>query len=63
MLVNNAVYKYETPYNGPFMITKCWTNRTVKLQCGETTSRHNIRCINPYTSDKNVEDINIEKYV
>ena len=42
------------------MITKCWTNGTVKLQYGEEEIRHNIRSIKLYTSDKNVEDINPE---
>ena len=31
---NHAGYKYETPYNVPFVITQCWTNGTVTLQCG-----------------------------
>ena len=42
------------------MITQCWTNVTVILQCDTTKSRHNIRRIKPYKSDTNVEDINIE---
>ena len=45
------------PYNKPFDKTQCWTNVTVILQCGAIKIRHNIRCINPYTSDTNVEDI------
>ena len=57
MLTNNAVYKYETPYNGPFMITQCWKNGTVTLQCGLILIRHNIHQIKPYTSDTNVGDI------
>ena len=24
LITNNAAYKYETPYNGPFVITQCW---------------------------------------
>ena len=59
MFTNNATYKYETPYNGPFEIIQCCTNGTVTLQCGEIKIRHNISRINPYTSDTNVEDINI----
>ena len=31
ILTNNAGYKYETPYKGPFMITQCCTNVTVTL--------------------------------
>ena len=31
MLTNNAAYKYETPYKGPFVITQCCTNGTVTL--------------------------------
>ena len=59
MLDNHAAYKYETQYKSPFVINKCWTNSTVTLQCGLTKIRHNIRRINLYTSDTNVEDINI----
>ena len=33
MLFNNALYKYEAPYKIPFVITQCWTNVTVALQC------------------------------
>ena len=42
------------------MITQCWTNGTVTLQCGAIKIRYNILRINPYTSDTNVEDINPE---
>ena len=63
MLNNNTAYKYETPYKGQFVIARCWTNGTITLQCGPTKIRHNIRHINPYTYDKNIEDINIEKYI
>ena len=34
MLTNNAAYKYEIPYYGPFVITQCRTNGTVTLQYG-----------------------------
>ena len=63
MLTNNAAYKYETPYKGPFVITQCWTNSTVTLQCGMIQISHNIRRIGLYTSDTNVEDITTVKYV
>ena len=41
------------------MITEYWNNGTVTLQCGPEQIRHNIGLIKPYTSDTNVEDINI----
>ena len=31
---NNAVYKYEIPYKGPFLIVQCCTNGMVELQYG-----------------------------
>ena len=34
MLTNQNEYKYETPYKCPFVITQCFTNGTVTLQCG-----------------------------
>ena len=33
MLVNNDAHKYKTPYKGPFVITQCWTNGMVTLNC------------------------------
>ena len=57
------MHKYEMPYKVPFVITYCWTNVPVTLQYGLKTIRHEIRRINPYTSDTNFEDNNIEKYV
>ena len=35
ILNNQASYRYETPYTGPFVINMCCTNGTVELQCGE----------------------------
>ena len=58
MLTNHAVYKYETPYKGPFLLMRCWTNGTVSIQYGPIKSRHNIYQIKPYKSDTTVEDIN-----
>ena len=58
MLNNNVAYKYATPYKVPFMITRCWTNVTVTIKRGPIQIRNNIRKINPYKSDANVEDIN-----
>ena len=57
MLTNNAVYKYEMPYNGIFVITQCWNNDTVKLQCVATKTRHKMRLIKIYTYDTSIEDI------
>ena len=31
MLTKHTAYKFETPYKGPFVITQCFTNITVKL--------------------------------
>ena len=59
MLTNIAAYKYETPYNGPFVITQCWTNGTVALQCGLIKIRYHILSIKPYSYDIKVEGINI----
>ena len=36
MLTKHTAYKYKTPYKGAFMITWCFTNDTVNLQCGPT---------------------------
>ena len=60
MLTNHAAYKYEIPYKGPFVITRCFTNGTVNLRYGPIQIRHNIRQIKPYKSDTNVEDIKIK---
>ena len=49
MLVNNTAFKYETQYNGPFEIIKCWDNVTFILKCGETNIKYNICHIKPYT--------------
>ena len=58
MLDNHATYKYETPYNGPFLITWCCTNGTFTIKYGLIQIRHNIRQIKPYKYDTTVEDIN-----
>ena len=63
ILNNYSTYKYEIPYNGKFVITHCCTNGTAILKCGSVLIKHNIYRIKPYTSDTNVEDIKIEKYV
>ena len=59
-LNNSSALKNETPYKGPFIIKQCWTNDTVKLQCGTNKTRPNIRPNNTYTYDTNVEYITPE---
>ena len=68
MLNNNAAYKYETPYIGLFLITRCCTNVTVTIKYGTRTITHNIRQINPNKYDKTlkililklmIDDVNI----
>ena len=63
MLNNHFDLKYETTYKGPFKITQWQKNGTVTLQYDAIRIRHNIRCIKPYTSDKNIESIIAENYV
>ena len=58
MLNNHNAYKYETPYKGPFLIMRCWTNGMVRIQYGPIQVRHNIHWIKPYKSDTSVEYIN-----
>ena len=57
-LNNSTLYKYETPYKVPFVITQCFTNGTVNLQCGTIKIKYNIRRIKPYKSDIKVEYYN-----
>ena len=47
MLPNHVAYKYETPYKGPFVTTRC----TVNLKYGPIKIRHNIHRIKPYKYD------------
>ena len=42
MLNNSAVYKYETPFKGSFVITHCVVNGKVILKYGAIKIRHNI---------------------
>ena len=56
MLTNHTEYKYETPYKGPFVITRCFTNGTVSLQFSSAEIMYNIRRIKTYKYDTNVED-------
>ena len=39
MFDNHAAYKYETPYKGPFLMTRCWTDGAVPIQYGPIQSR------------------------
>ena len=56
ILTKHTAYKYETPYMGPFVITQCFTNGTVKLKNCATKITYNIHCIKPYDSDTKVKD-------
>ena len=58
MLTKKTAYKYETPYNGPFVISQCFTNITVNLQCGAIKINYNTRRIKPYKPDTKFEDSN-----
>ena len=40
------------------MITQCFTNITVMLQCGAIQITYNIRPNKPYKSDTKIEDYN-----
>ena len=58
MLNNHDAYKYESPYKIPSVITRCFTNGMVNIQYDPTEIRHNIRRVNTFKSDTNIEDIN-----
>ena len=60
MLNKHTAIKYETPYTGPVVITRCFANGMVNLQCYEIQIKYNIHRIKPYKSDANIEDINPE---
>ena len=57
IITNNSNFKYEIPYNVPFEVTQCWVIGVVTLQCGAIKISHNIRRIETYTYDANVEEI------
>ena len=63
MITYNDASKYETPYNQPFEVNKCQTNRMVTFQCGAIISRYNIHSIKRYTSHTNVENVNAENNI
>ena len=56
MLTKYTAYKYETPYKGPFAMTRCFTNVTVSLKIVTTEIRYNIIRIKPYKFDNKVDD-------
>ena len=51
---SHSASKYETPYKSPFVITHCWTNGTIALQCGAIKIKDNIHHIKPHTYDTNL---------
>ena len=55
MITNHNAYKHETSYKGPFLIKQCFTNGTVKLQCGAVQIKYNICRIKPYKPDTKVD--------
>ena len=59
MIKYMAVYKYDTPYNGPFEVTQICTNDTVTLQMEATTNIYNIRQIKPYKTKPNVANVHL----
>ena len=61
MITNHTAYKYETPYKDSFVITQCFINDTVNLQCGPKKIRYNICRIKTYKLDTKVEDISSKK--
>ena len=58
MILNCTAYKFERPYKGPFVITQCFTNGAIMLQCGAIKIKYNIHRIHPYKLDTKVEDFN-----
>ena len=55
VIINNHVaYKYENPYKGPFVITRCFTNGTAILKYGAKKIRCNICRIKLYKYNTNV---------
>ena len=58
MLATHTAYKYETAYKGPFLITQCFNNGALHLQCGVIQIKYNTRPIQTYKLDTKVEDYN-----
>ena len=55
-LTKHTAYKYKIPCTGPFLITQCFTNGTVNLQCGAIQIKYDMCHINTNKSDTKVED-------
>ena len=49
----NSTCKLERPYDGPYEITKVFTNGTVAIQKGVVNQRVNIRHVFPYCQAPN----------
>ena len=60
IIIKHTAYKYKMPYMVPFLITQCFANGTVNLQCGAIKIKYNIRWIKPYKYDTNVEDSSLK---
>ena len=61
MLTKNTAYKYGTLYKGSFVITQCFTNGTVNLQCVSVQTKYNIRRIKPYKFGTKVDNFSSKK--
>ena len=48
--LTKSVYKYKTPFRGPYEIYHTWTNVTVTLRMGAVKMRINICNIKPYNN-------------
>ena len=44
----NQAYKYETLFQGPYVIVQTWTNKNVTIRTGAVIARINIRHIKTY---------------
>ena len=49
----DSTRKLERPYDGPYEVTKVFTNGTVAIQKGIVNERVNIRRIFPYRQKSN----------
>ena len=63
MLVNDAVYNYETSNDGPYGITQCFANGTVSLKCGEIKLGINYIALSHIHFKQTLKILNVEKYV
>ena len=55
MLNDHTANKFETQYKGPFVITHCFTNGTVNLQCVVIQIRYNICLTKTYKLNTKVQ--------